>query len=160
MDYFRWNRLRLPRLRRSLALLGGALFACSPAWAALGSDVASIASDQALFHASDKVTPHPLYDVHEMVISTGTSVREYAAPDGRVFAVSWEGPAMPDLRLALGTHFNDFVAAARASAGSHHYLAAQRGDLVLVSTGRMRAFTGYAYLASALPPGVSIGELR
>jgi hypothetical protein len=160
MDYFRWNRLWLQRRRRSLALLGGALFACSPAWAALGSDIASIASDQAHLHATDKVTSHPLYDVHEMVVSTGTSVREYAAPDGRVFAVSWDGPAMPDLRQALGPHFEDFVAAARASQGSHHYLTAQHGDLVLVSTGRMRAFAGYAYLASALPPGVSTDELR
>jgi hypothetical protein len=148
------------RLFGSLVLLGNALFACSPAWAALGSDTASIAADQAHFQASDKVTSHPLYEVHEMVVSTGTSVREYAAPDGRVFAIGWDGPAMPDLQQALGSHFKDFVAAARANQGGHHYLAAQRGDLMLVSTGRMRAFAGHAYLASAVPAGVSIDELR
>jgi hypothetical protein len=160
MDYFRWNRLRPARLWGTLALLGSAFFACSPAWAGLGSDIASIAADQAHFQTSDKVTSHPLYDVHEMVVSSGTSVREYAAPDGRIFAVGWDGPAMPDLRQALGANFEDFVLAARANQRGHHYLAAQRGDLVLVSTGRMRAFAGHAYLASAVPPGVSIAELR
>jgi Protein of unknown function (DUF2844) len=160
MDYFRWNGRRPGRLFGSLALLANALFACSPAWAALGSDIASIAVDQAQFQSFDKVTSNPLYDVHEMVVSTGTSVREYAAPDGRVFAIGWDGPAMPDLRQALGAHFEDFIAAARVNQGGHHYLAAQRGDLVLVSTGRMRAFAGHAYLASAVPPGVSIAELR
>jgi hypothetical protein len=160
MDYFRWNALQPGRLFGSLALLGSALFACSTAWAALGSDVASIAADQGHFQASDKVTSHPLYDVHEMVVSTGTSVREYAGSDGKVFAIGWDGPAMPDLQQALGAHFEEFLAAARANRGGHRYLAAQRGDLVLVSTGRMRAFTGRAYLASAVPPGVSIDELR
>jgi Protein of unknown function (DUF2844) len=148
------------RLIGSLALLGNALFACSPARAALGSDIASIAADQAHFQATDTVTSHPLYAVHEMVLSTGTSMREYAAPDGRVFAIGWDGPALPDLQQALGTHFEEYVAAARANMGGHHYLSAQRGDLVLVSTGRMRAFAGHAYLASAVPPGVSVDELR
>ena len=36
MDYFRWNGLRPARLCGALELLGGALFACSPAWAGLG----------------------------------------------------------------------------------------------------------------------------
>jgi Protein of unknown function (DUF2844) len=160
MNYFGWNGLRPGRLFGALALVGNALFACSPAWAALGGDIASIVADRAHFQTSDKVTSHPLYDVHEMTISSGASVREYTAPDGTVFAIGWDGPAMPDLRQALGTHFEDFVAAARVNQGGHHYLAAQRGDLVLVSTGRMRAFAGHAYLASAVPPGVSIAELR
>jgi hypothetical protein len=95
-----------------------------------------------------------------MIVSTGTSVREYAAADGSVFAIGWDGPAMPDLRQVLGAHFEDFLAAARANRGGHHYLAAQRGDFVLLSTGRMRAFAGHAYLASAVPLGVSIDELR
>jgi hypothetical protein len=160
MDYFRWNGLRPARLCGALALLGGALFAHSSAWAGLGSDIASIAADQAHLRTSDRVTSHPLYDVHEMIASTGTSVREYAAPGGRVFAVGWDGPAMPDLQQVLGVHLGDFLAAARANQEGHHYLAAQRGDFVLVSTGRMRAFAGHAYLASAVPAGVSIADLR
>jgi len=160
MDDFRCNRLRLGRLFGVLAMLGGAVFAVSPARAALGSDAASIAADRAHFQASVRVTPHALYDIHEMLLSTGTTLREYAAPGGLVFAIGWDGPAMPDLRRTLGTHFEDYLAAARGNQGGHHHLAAQRGDLVLVSTGHMRAFAGRAYLASAVPPGVSVDELR
>jgi Protein of unknown function (DUF2844) len=160
MDYFRWNSLRQAGLLRILTGLCCAAVTYSPAWAALGNDIASVAADQAAFRSADKVTSHPLYDIHEMVVASGTSVREYIAPDGRVFAVGWDGPALPDLRQVLGVHFEEFGAAARASQSGHHYLSAQRGDLVLVSTGRMRAFSGYAYLASAVPAGVAVNELR
>jgi uncharacterized protein DUF2844 len=160
MDNFRWNRLRPGGLFGALTLVASACFAFSPAWAALGGNAASITADQAHFQGSVKVTAHALFDIHELTLSTGTTVREYAAPDGTVFAIGWDGPAMPDLRQALGAHYDEFLAAAQANSGGHHHLAAQRGDLVLVSTGRMRAFAGRAYLASAVPSGVSIDELR
>ena len=160
MDDFRWNRLRPGRLFGAFVLVGSACFALSPAWAALGSSAASSNDDRGQFQGSLKVTPHTLYDIHELTLSTGTTVREYAAPGGWVFAVGWDGPAMPDLRQALGAHYEEFLAAAQANQGGHHHLAAQRGDLVLESTGRMRAFAGRAYLASAVPPGVSVDELR
>jgi hypothetical protein len=160
MDYFRWDRLRPGRAFATLGLLGAVFFAISPAWAALGSDAASIAADRAHFQASVNVLPHGLYDIHEMTLSTGTTVREYAAPGGVVFAIGWDGPAMPDLHQTLGVHFEEYLAAARANQDGHHHLAAQRGDLVIMSTGHMRAFAGRAYLASAVPPGVSIDELR
>jgi hypothetical protein len=160
MDNFRWNRLRPGRLFGAITLIGGACFAASPAWAALGSNAASVNADRAHFQTSVKVTSHALYDIHEMTLSTGTTVREYAAPGGMVFAVGWDGPAMPDLRQTLGAHYDEYLAAAYANQGGHHHLAAQRGDLVLVSNGHMRAFAGRAYLASAVPPGVSLEELR
>jgi hypothetical protein len=128
--------------------------------AALGGDPASITADQAHLKASLSVTPHPLYSVHELISSTGTTVREYAAPDGAVFAIAWNGPAMPDLRQTLGAYFADYIAAARANQGGHHHLAATSADLVVQSAGHMRAFAGRAYLAGAVPAGVSIDELR
>jgi hypothetical protein len=160
MDYFRGNGLHRVRLSGTLGMLGGVFFAVSSAWAALGSDAASIVADRAHFQASVTVRPHSLYDIHEMTLSTGTTVREYAAPGGVVFAIGWDGPAMPDLQQTLGAHFEEYLAAARANQSGHHHLAAQRGDLVIMSTGHMRAFAGRAYLASAVPPGVSIDELR
>jgi hypothetical protein len=162
MDYRGWNGT-WPERRLTLALpglLAAYLLLTPAAWAALGSDTASVAADQAHFHASARVTTHALYEVHELVLATGTTVREYAVTGGRVFAVAWEGPAIPDLQQVLGASFADFVAAAQANQSGHHHLAATRGDLVLVSTGRMRAFIGRAYLASAVPPGVSIDEIR
>jgi hypothetical protein len=142
-----------------MILVGSACFAASPVWAALGSNAASIKADRTALQASLKVTTRPLYDIHEMTLSTGTTVREYAA-DGVVFAIGWDGPAMPNLRQALGANYDEYVAAAQSNQGGHQHLAAQRGDLVLVSSGHMRAFAGHAYLASAVPPGISIDELR
>ncbi len=160
MDTIRRNRPRPLRLFGAIILVGGACYAASPAWAALGSYAASISADRAAFQASVKVTSRALYDIHEMTLSSGTTVREYAAPDGMVFAVGWDGAAMPDLRQVLGASYNEYLAAAQENQGGHQHLAAQRGDLVLVSSGHMRAFAGRAYLASAVPPGVSIDELR
>ncbi|MFI4890335.1 MAG: DUF2844 domain-containing protein [Steroidobacterales bacterium] len=160
MDYRRWNRLRLGLLLGNIALSGGVLLAAPQAYAALGGDHASIAADQAYLKASLKLTSRPLYEVHELQLPTGTTVREYAAPDGAVFAIAWNGPAMPDLQQTLGTYFADYVEAARTSQQGHNHLAAVRADLVVQSTGHMRAFVGRAYLASAVPAGVSIDELR
>jgi hypothetical protein len=160
MDYFRWNRLHPGRLLSNPALLGGFLLAVSPAWAALGGDAASIDADCAHFQASVKLTPHARYDVHEMTLSSGTTVREYVTPGGVVFAIGWDGPAMPDLRQTLGAHFEEYLAAARVNEAGYNHLAAERGDLVILSAGHMRAFAGRVYLASTVPPGVSINELR
>jgi len=160
MDYLRWNQLRLGLLCGNLALLGAVLPAAPPARAALGGDHGSVAADQAHLQASIKVTAHPLYEVHELRLTTGTTMREYAAPGGTVFAIGWDGPAMPDLQQTLGAYFSDYVDAARANQSGHHHLAATRGDLVVQSTGHMRAFIGRAYLASAVPAGVSLDELR
>lgn len=148
---FRCNLRGPGRLVGSLAVLLGALSFSASSWAALGGAVNALAS---------RVTPHGSYTEHEVTLSTGTVVREYSTPRGAVFAVGWDGPAMPDLRQVLGDHFDDYVAASHANQAGHHHLAAQRGDLVVVSTGRMRAFAGRAYLASQVPAGVSIDELR
>ena len=138
----------------------GVLLAAPAARAALGSSVASIETDRAALHAQHSVTARGLYELHELTLPSGTTLREYRAPDGIVFAVTWNGPAKPDLSQALGAYFPGYVEAARANGAGHNRLAATRADLVLVSSGHMRAFTGRAYLASAIPAGVSIDELR
>ena len=143
------------------ALLLASVFIAAPeARAALGADAASIAADQVQLRAALKVTAHPLYEVHELVLPTGTIVREYAVPGGAVFAIGWNGRSMPDLQQVLGAHYPAYLAAASENQAGHHHMAAQRADLVVVSTGRMRAFAGHARLESAVPAGVSIDELQ
>ena len=95
-----------------------------------------------------------------MTLQGGTNLREYRALDGIVFAVGWNGPAKPDLSHALGAFFPGYLDAARANTGGHNYLSAVRADFVITSTGRMGSFAGHAFLASAVPAGVSIEELR
>src|ERR1700751_3889695 len=90
-----------------LMVLCGAL----PAFAALGEDASSVATDQAHLKASVRMVPHQFYSVQEMQTPSGTTVRQFVSPAGTVFAVSWQGAA-PDLQQLLGTYFDEFESAA------------------------------------------------
>jgi hypothetical protein len=87
-------------------------------------------------------------------LPNGTVVHEYANASGTVFAVAWSGPFQPDLKALLGRWFDTYTeqAAQRKDAG-HSHMAVRNADLVVVSTGRMGAFQGRAWLVSLLPNG-------
>ena len=95
-----------------------------------------------------------VYTVSQSKLDSGTVVREYSDAGGKVFAVSWRGPTLPDLRTLLGEKFTAMTnaAGARAKAG-HSQLALDRADVVIVSNGHMRAFAGQAWIPTALPAG-------
>jgi hypothetical protein len=130
------------------------------ACAALGEPESTAKDDAQRLEASIKSTDRANYRVHEIQLPSGTVLREFAAIGGNVFAVTWSGPAIPNLRQALGRYFDVYVAAAKASRTGHHHLQIQQGDFVMQSSGHMRAFTGRAYLPQALPSGTSVEELR
>jgi Protein of unknown function (DUF2844) len=140
-------------------LLGAALGPCI-AGAALGEPELSVQSDLAQLHGSITVGEHANYRVHEIQLPSGTWVREFAGPDGKVFAVSWNGPTIPNLRQILGQYFESYVTAAKAAPGGHHRLQIHRDDLVIKAGGHMRAFSGLAYLPLAVPSGLHVGDLR
>jgi hypothetical protein len=157
-------------LRAALALctfgLFGTLLLQAPAAAFLGGDARSVSADRDVFHAQLRSTPMQQYDLHEISISAGTVVHEYATPQGTVFAVTWQGPLPPDLRQLLGSYYAQYHSAvaaqaqARARAGMHRQLSIAATDLVVQSIGRMRGFRGKAYVPSLLPAGVSIADLQ
>lgn len=103
------------------------------------------------------------YSVRETTLDSGTVVREYLGSSGLVFAVSWNGPFLPDLRSLLGTHFatltDDSAARARRGHGRGRVHIA-RDDLVIESAGHMRAYSGRAWIASALPAGVTTAAIQ
>jgi hypothetical protein len=100
------------------------------------------------------------YRVHDIELPSGTVLREFAALDGKVFAVAWSGPSIPNLRQALGRYFDEYVSAAGAMHGVRHRIEVQESDLVVQSGGHMRRFSGRAYLPAALPAGVTLDELH
>jgi Protein of unknown function (DUF2844) len=130
------------------------------AHAALGEPQSSVQADVAQLRGQLKVTQHGIYQVHEIRLPSGTQVREFAASDGKVFAVAWNGPSVPNLRQTLGQYFDNYVAAAKASHSGHHHLQINQSDLVVQAGGHMRAFSGVAYLPQAVPSGVNPGELK
>ncbi|SAK59104.1 hypothetical protein AWB76_02683 [Caballeronia temeraria] len=103
-----------------------------------------------------------LVQYHETTDANGIVVREYVDSSGTVYAVSWRGPAMPDVQSLLGGYFETFRQGANASAGDAglHTSRVASGDLVVENRMRLREFTGRAWLVSALPPGVTSTDIQ
>jgi hypothetical protein len=160
----RHGRIRPPARRSpvalSAALLAVAALAGPPAQAALGQGVASVETDRIQVKASVRQVSHAAYTVHELSTPFQGLVREYVSPSGRVFAVTWHGPAMPDLRQMLGANFNVLAASHHRQSGGRGHLSINEGNVVFESNGRMRSFHGRAYLTDALPTGVSSNDIE
>ncbi len=139
-----------------------ALLLSRPACAALGEPVGSVASDGQKMKAQVRATAQTGFTVHEMTLPSGTVVREYVGADQRVFAVSWRGPQMPDVRQLLGTYYATLQSAQRAGGprATHRHLDVRSGDLVVQSSGHMRAWSGRAWVASMVPQGVQLDQIR
>jgi hypothetical protein len=135
---------------------------CLPAMAALGGDVSSVEADRAHMNAEIKVTQSAAYGVHEMQAPGGTVVREYVSPSGRVFAVAWHGPFVPEMQQILGAYFQQYSAALQAQKKhyGHHPLNIQQPGLVVQQGGHMRAYVGRAYVPEMLPQGVKAEEIK
>ncbi len=130
------------------------------AHAGLGETVTSVARDRAALGADTQTTTAmPMYDRHAFTTAGGTSVREFAAHDGTVFAVNFSGPTMPDLKTVLGTHYDAYMAAAQARHRNHHVLSFEADGVVVTIVKFQRGFQGAAHVPAAVPNGVSVQEL-
>jgi len=128
--------------------------------AALGGDAASVSADQAAFNAGQEIADHGSYSVYTLTTPAGLTVREYLAATGGVFAVAWKGPMLPNLRQLLGGYYARYVSTPRTHRGGHGHRALRQSDLVVESSGHMRAFFGRAYLPQALPAGVTASAIQ
>jgi hypothetical protein len=131
--------------------------------ASLGGNRASVdALAQSMASRPATIAQARGYEVHE--ISTQRHVvREFVAPDGSVFAVSWKGRVHPDATVLMGAYFERFkqsVALARATHHGHGPMSGGIGDFRFELGGHARAVRGRAWLSGKLPPGVSTNELR
>ncbi len=149
-------------LAASLFGLFGAVALQAPALAHLGGDIDSVGADRDALRAELHTTPMQQYDLHEISTASGTVVHEYATRQGTVFAVTWQGPLPPDLRQLFGSYYDKYqsTAAARVRPGMHRQLNIAAGDLVVQSSGHLRAFRGRAYVPSLVPAGVSVVDLQ
>jgi Protein of unknown function (DUF2844) len=153
---------------RAKAMSGGFLAAgvlaslsvCVPAWATLGEDASTVETDRVQMKAQVRTTSVSGYAVHEIESPSGTVVREYVSAAGKVFAVSWRGPVLPDFRQTLGRYFADYSSEASSPRVGRRHLTIQRADLVVHSSGHMRAFYGSAYVPSLLPANFSVDEIN
>ncbi|KQQ33360.1 hypothetical protein ASF61_09755 [Duganella sp. Leaf126] len=146
-------------MRPALSLIFlAALLPSLPAVAALGSTPSDFGGTPVRTARSLSQAPAgsamAVYTISQSTLDSGTLVREYMDASGQVFAVSWSGPTLPDLRTLLGAKFSALTdATGRRTQAGHSQLALQQSDVVIVSSGHMRAFAGHAFIPSAVPAG-------
>jgi len=134
-----------------------------PAFAELGGYADSVETDRARMKATLKVTQTQAYAVHEIKAPTGTIVREYVSPDGRVFGVAWQGPFLPDLSQLLGSfhaQYSDAVRAEKRTYVGHRPVDIRQSRLVVQGGGHMLGHFGRAFVPDMLPEGVSTDAIR
>jgi hypothetical protein len=145
----------------AIAAIAAAAIA-APARAALGERADSIAADEAaLAAARGQADARPAFRI-ERLDSPARTVREYVAPSGVVFAVTWEGLSPPDLDAVLGAYAAP-VRGALAQGGGHTGRRTRRieaGGAVVETWGHMRAMHGRAYVPALVPAGVALDEIR
>ncbi|HZZ15143.1 MAG TPA: DUF2844 domain-containing protein, partial [Candidatus Sulfotelmatobacter sp.] len=146
-------------IQLKMLVMAALIVATAPvgAWASLGGDAASVQADQIHLQGRRTMKTAALYTVHEIQGTSGTVVREYVSPEGKVFGVAWQGPWVPDMRQLLGSYFDEYARANQARQGAR----IRRGPvlinepgLVVQIVGHPRAFAGRAYVPEMLPSGV------
>lgn len=101
------------------------------------------------------------YVARDTTLATGTHVREFVSARGIVFAVTWDGPILPDLKALLGKHFDTMVAeSARMPRAGRSQMAVDRPEVVINSGGHMRAFEGSAWVPAEFPAGFTADDVR
>jgi hypothetical protein len=136
----------------SLILTLGAV----PAWAVLGESEATVNTDGQILSGQVRDEVQPGYRLHLITDASGTVVREYVTPAGKVFAVSWQGPFVPNMQQLLGNYFPQLQQHVQVQTGRRRGpLNLHNDDFIFSSSGHMRAYHGRAYVPSLLPTNVS-----
>jgi hypothetical protein len=148
-------------LSRRAAVLLTALCLPSVALAALGGSVVTMLAGSAQAKAAPRLAAaNDKYSVVETQTPAGVLVRQYSSADDVVFGVTWQGPVKPDMKQLLGTYFPQYTEAHANRRVNRNHMRIRTPELVLQSDGRMRAFSGKAFLPQKLPTGVSVDDLR
>jgi hypothetical protein len=147
-----------------MLVMAAALVAtAAPAWGSLGGDAASVQADQIHLQGTRTLKAANSYTVHEIQAASGTVVREYVSAAGKVFAIAWHGPWMPDMRQLLGSYFDQYAQANQAQRGARMRrgpILINQPGLVVQIGGHQRAFAGRAYVPEMLPSGVSAENIQ
>ena len=149
--------LRLvPRLVAAMMLTTGVAEAC------LGGNAASVQADAAALGGQLRTTTLVGYDVQQIDVPGGLTVREFVGRDGVVFGVGWSGPAPADLAQLLGRYVAQYTAGAAAAArpGLRRGVRIDLPSLFAETGGHLRAYAGRAFLPTLVPTGVAPSDIR
>jgi hypothetical protein len=147
-------------LLKKISIIFCSLLICLSAQARLEGSVESLHQHPGEV-LSEKNTVFKLYTIKETQLNTGTVIREYINKKKMVFALSWQGPIIPDLQALLGTHFDSLKKESqRIPKAGRSALSVNRPEVIIHSAGHMRAFQGQAWVPSLLPHGFSTDEIQ
>jgi hypothetical protein len=141
----------------AIVALSLCLGAAQDARATLGGDIASVATNEQNLGAVRQVQQLGVAERHDLTLPSGVVVHEYVSAGGVVYAITWRGPRMPNLRELLGPYFAEL--ATRAPQAGHNRLSYTGKDLEIRSAGHRHSFGGRAWIPSLVPPGVSLDTL-
>jgi hypothetical protein len=154
----------LTPLRATAAAL--VIAASAPAHAQLGATVAIAAREASnTTNTTASVLHQAVNNAVRWQESTDANqirVRQYVSSSGQVYAVSWDGPAMADASVLLGTWFDRYqqeASAALPNASGLHSSRVSGSDLMVETAVRLRDFSGRAWLPGALPAGVTAADI-
>lgn len=145
-------------MRSLLAALTAAVLS-GGSWAGLGAAPGHFPAQAAATAKSSIVsTGAASYTLVQHQLDSGTLVQEFVDSSGKVFAVSWSGPFLPDLKELLGPYFDAMAAQGQAQgrAAQRSRLTLRSPEVVIVSSGHMGALEGRAWLPSQLPRGFNV----
>ena len=142
--------------------LGLGLLFTAGCYAGLGGDSATVEVDAATLQGAVQHSVGSHYSIAEIVTDSGNRVREYLDGAGLVFAIAWEGPSTPDLKLLLGGYFTTYATALAMQdhLGLRRAARVAGSELVVEAGGHLRAYSGRAYLPMHLPAGTTLTEIR
>ncbi len=142
-------------MKRVIAILFTLAIASVPAWAALGSNVASVDSDAQAFNGQHALVAKVGFNLHQITMQDGSMINEYVSPSGTVFGVSWKGHSIPNLHQLLGNYFTNFQQGQRTNVIPRRAVTIQGNDFVMTSFGRMMNFHGRAWAPSLIPSNLT-----
>ena len=152
--------MKMTRCVLASVLLAAGVWA--PAFAGLGGDATSVDADRVSVKGTVRITAsaNAAFAVHEITSASGMRIQEYLGADGKVFAVSWRGPGVPDLGQMLGSYYPLAQQAAAGPHYNHHHLSVATRDVVVQSSGHARSFYGRAWAPALLPQNFSVKDIR
>ena len=125
--------------------------------AELGGNAASILSEQKEFNSQLSNSQQSGVVVYTQTLPSGIVIQEYLSGSGTVFAVTWSGPALPNLQTLLGGYFKDYLAAIKEARRSIYL---NNENVIIQSSGMMGAFQGFAFLPKLAPSGFTPNDLN
>jgi hypothetical protein len=130
-------------------------------WAELGGNKTEPIKDGLSLQRLQLRMTDDQYSVQELTLESGTVVKEYINASGQVFGVSWHGPFKPDLRLFLGdATLNRLNPSHNHKILDHHHASILSHDLIIMSRGMGRSFSGKALSPLLAPASLGIDQIQ